>query len=125
MFEQVTDLSTGITSQREFSTTEADAINIERAPKLNDLINEVKKEAANRILRRYPDWKQANMNMRANELNDIRFDRTLTTEEEVERQTLKEIATWIKSVRSASDSIEARLSSEPNLMITDDSLWPV
>lgn len=71
----------------------------------------VKAEAGARINTRYPAAAQANMNMRATELVDTRFDRDLTPEEETERSALKAAAAWIKSVRTASDDIEAGLPS--------------
>ncbi|MDK9721659.1 MAG: hypothetical protein OEL53_10805 [Rhodospirillales bacterium] len=84
----------------------------------------VKLEAQRRILARYSFAAQSNMNMRANELNDIRFDRALSPEEETERQQLKAIAVWIKSVRAASDVIEARLADDPYLDTASQPDWP-
>ncbi len=75
-------------------------------------INQIKEEAGRRILALYPTWKQANMNMRAAELVDIRLDRELTPEETAERDTLIAAAAWIKDVRAASDSIEAALPND-------------
>lgn len=75
-------------------------------------IAEVKAEAGRRILARYPTWKQANMNMRATELVDARVDRELTAEETTEREALLAAAEWIKSVRAASDAIEAALPDD-------------
>lgn len=85
----------------------------------------VKAEAARRILSRYSFAAQSNMNMRANELNDIRFDRALTPGEEAERQALKSIAAWIKSVRDASNAIEERLAADPYLDPAAQPDWPV
>lgn len=73
---------------------------------------EVKAEASRRILARYPTWRQANMNMRATELVDIRLDRELTTEETAEREAMLSAAAWIKAVRTASDEIEAALPDD-------------
>lgn len=73
---------------------------------------EVKAEAGRRILERYPTWKQANMNMRATELVDIRVDRELTAEETAERLAMLSAAAWIKDVRAASDAIEAALPDD-------------
>lgn len=75
-------------------------------------IAEVKAEAGRRILALYPTWKQANMNMRATELVDIRLDRELTMEETAERDALLAAAAWIKDVRAASDAIEAALPDD-------------
>lgn len=86
---------------------------------------DVKAEARRRILTRYPDWKQANMNAEAVQHLLIRVEGGTWTPEQaarvVELQAAKE---WIDSVRTASDAIEARLASEPDLDITDDILWP-
>ncbi len=75
-------------------------------------IAEVKAEAGQRILALYPTWKQANMNMRATELVDIRLDRELTAEETAEREAMLSAAAWIKEVRAASDAIEAALPDD-------------
>lgn len=75
-------------------------------------IAEVKTEAGRRILERYPTWKQANMNMRATELVDIRVDRDLTEAETAERAAMLSAAAWIKDVRAASDAIEASLPDD-------------
>lgn len=75
-------------------------------------IGEVKAEAGRRILERYPTWKQANMNMRATELVDIRLDRELTEDETAERAAMLSAAAWIKEVRAASDVIEASLPDD-------------
>lgn len=75
-------------------------------------IAEVKAEAGRRILALYPTWKQANMNMRATELVDVRLDRELTTEESAERLAMLSAAAWIKDVRAASDAIEAALPND-------------
>lgn len=75
-------------------------------------IAEVKAEAGRRILERYPTWKQANMNMRATELVDIRLDRELTEHETAEREAMLSAAAWIKEVRAASDAIEAALPDD-------------
>lgn len=75
-------------------------------------IADVKAEASRRILARFPTWKQANMNMRATELVDIRLGRELTTEETAERDALLGAAAWIKAVRTASDDIEAALPDD-------------
>lgn len=77
-----------------------------------DAIQAVKAEASRRILERYPTWKQANMNMRATELVDVRLERELTTEETTEREALLTAAAWIKAVRTASDDIEAALPDD-------------
>ncbi|MDP1599027.1 hypothetical protein [Phenylobacterium sp.] len=75
-------------------------------------IADVKAEAGRRILERFPTWKQANMNMRATELVDIRLDRELTADETAEREAMLSAAAWIKDVRAASDAIEAGLPDD-------------
>jgi hypothetical protein len=75
-------------------------------------VQSVKAEAGRRILALYPTWKQANMNMRATELVDLRIDRELTAEEAAERDELIAAAEWIKAVRAASDAIEAALPTD-------------
>lgn len=75
-------------------------------------VADVKAEAGRRILERFPTWKQANMNMRATELVDIRLDRDLTEAETVEREAMLSAAAWIKEVRAASDAIEAALPDD-------------
>ena len=92
-------------------------------------IGEVKAEAGRRILQRYPTWKQANMNMRATELVDIRLDRELTPDEAAEREAMLSAAAWIKDVRAASDAIEAALPDDADglcsfVAATADG-WPV
>lgn len=65
--------------------------------------------------------KQLNANMRANELNDIRHERTLTVEEEAEAAALRNLAAAIKHIRARSDAIEA-MSPIP-ADFADDSRW--
>lgn len=86
----------------------------------------IKAEAGRRILGRYSQSQQQNMNMRATELVDTRFDRDLTEDEEAERVALKAAAAWIKSVRAASDDIEADLPSDLEGLIAFDITagWP-
>lgn len=69
----------------------------------------IKDEARARIVGRYSLEQQANMNMRATELVDTRLEREWTEDEAAERVVLKAAAAWIKSVRTASDEIEAAL----------------
>ena len=90
---------------RDYTSEELAALHSQR-------IGEVKAEAGRRILERYPTWKQANMNMRATELVDIRLDRELTEAETAEREAMLSAAAWIKEVRAASDAIEAALPDD-------------
>lgn len=64
--------------------------------------------------------KQLNANMRANELNDIRADRSWTEQEAAEAQALRTMAAAIKAIRAASDVIE----QNPPLEVEKDSRWP-
>jgi hypothetical protein len=67
--------------------------------------------------------KQSNANMRANELNDKRISGgTLTQEEETEATALRNLATAIKAIRSASNDIEA-MDPIP-LDYADNAYWP-
>lgn len=66
--------------------------------------------------------KQANANMRANELNDKRLaGESLSAEEMSEAQALRNLAEAIKALRAKSNDIEA-LSPIP-LDYTDDQVW--
>lgn len=81
----------------------------------------VKAEARRRILARYPDWKQTNMVARGVELLDIwRVNGRWTAEEQAERDALDAAWAWIKSVRSASNDIEERLTDD----FASDAKWP-
>lgn len=75
-------------------------------------VAEIKAEAGRRILAAYPLWKQSNLNKRASELNDIRFDRALTEAEDAERLALRAAAAWVDAVRAASNALEAALPSD-------------
>ena len=83
-------------------------------------IEQVKEEAQRRILARFPDWKQRNMLARATELQENRIGRLLTTEEDAEITDLWAAWAWIKSVRAASDVLEATLPTD----FRDDKNWP-
>ena len=86
-------------------------------------VDDVKAEAGRRILAVYADWKQRNMTMRATELQEIRIGGgTLTAQEETERLALIAASDWVKSVRVASDVIEA-MDPIPN-DFRNDSFWP-
>jgi hypothetical protein len=83
----------------------------------------VKLEARQRILARYPEWKQANMTARGIELQDIwRRNGEWTVEEQAEATALMDAWAWIKSVREASDAIEA-LEKVPTDYNADER-WP-
>lgn len=66
--------------------------------------------------------KQLNANMRANELNDKRLSGgELTTEEAAEAAALRGLAENIKSIRAASNEIEAMTPIPADY--ADDSRW--
>ena len=69
-------------------------------------IQQIKREAAERINELLPAWKQSNLNARANELNAIRFDRELTENEQSEWQSM--LNTWqaVKQIRIDSNAAE-------------------
>lgn len=81
----------------------------------------VRAEARRRILALYPEWKQANLSARALELVEmIAQGETLTTEEQAERDEIDATWQWIKSVRAASNGMEA----DPPADFTSDHRWP-
>lgn len=83
----------------------------------------VKVECGRRIYTPFPQWKQANMTARAVELQEIRSeDGALSGALADELADLRAAWDWIKSVRLASDAIEA-LDPIP-LNYTDDVHWP-
>lgn len=90
---------------RTWSTTNYSAP--ERAALRTAKLGDVKAEASRRILAQYPIWRQINMTARATELTELRFDRDWTGPEAAEAAALKAVFAWIKSVRAASDVIEA------------------
>lgn len=84
---------------------------------------QVKLECRNRILARFPDWKQTNMLARAVELQNIwRLVGKWADSEAAEAAALDAAWAWIKATRAASDEIE-RL--DPILAdYTDGKRWP-
>lgn len=71
----------------------------------------VKAEASARILAAFPMWKQMNLNARATELtNALAANGAYTEAEAIEALRLQAVWAWIRSVRAASDSIEAALA---------------
>lgn len=84
---------------------------------------DVKDEARRRILAVYPDWKQANMTARGVELiQKLAQGGAWTQDEEAEAAALEDAWSWIKSVRAASDAIEA-LSPLPR-DYSAETRWP-
>jgi hypothetical protein len=95
---------------------------VERRP-LAEQQAAVKVEARNRILARFPEWKQANLTARGVELQDIwRLNGAWTAQEQAEADALNAVWAWIKSVRAASDAIEA-MSPIPH-DYASDQYWP-
>lgn len=89
--------------------------------------NDVRAEAQRRIIALVgaPDLtgcliKQLNANMRANELNDFRHSRELTTDEAAEAEALRGLADQIKAIRAASNVLEP--NPPPDYAL--DSHWP-
>lgn len=102
-------------------------------------IKETKAEAQRRIFARYPQTKQANMQARSDELDRIesgrwrdtsglqQLARLLTASEIYELASFNVAWTWVKSVRAASDQIEADIqaSTDPaNFDVINSSRWP-
>jgi hypothetical protein len=84
---------------------------------------DIKAEARSRILTVFPDWRQANMTARGVELQDIwRRKGTWTQQEQAEADALQAAWDWIKSVRAASDTIEAMQPLPGDYR--DDRHWP-
>ena len=82
---------------------------------------DVKIEARFRILQKYPDWKQSNMNNRGVELQNLwRQNGSWTSAETSEETSLRAAWTWIDSVRAASNTLESSLPRN----YQDDSNWP-
>lgn len=83
----------------------------------------VKTECGRRIYTPFPQWKQANLTARATELVNLRVvNGALTPEETAEFALLQSIWDWIKSVRAASDVLEA-MDPIP-LSYQSDQHWP-
>lgn len=85
-------------------------------------VKEVKNKARELIVSRYPEWKQANMTARAVELIGYKINRALTQDEQAEEVALTAVWSWIKSVREASDLIEAQTPIP--LDFDTDERWP-
>jgi len=82
------------------------------APSVADLTDRIKSHAGNLILAQYSFSAQLNMTMRASELVDIKASGgALAADELAEEAALKAAAAWIKSVRAASNTLEAALPS--------------
>ena len=101
---------------------EADRVRVVRStPPITAM--QVKLECRNRILARFPDWKQTNMLARAVELQNIwRLVGTWADSEAAEAAALDAAWAWVRATRAASDVIEA-LSPIP-ADYAHDVRWP-
>jgi hypothetical protein len=87
------------------------------------LAEDVKAEAQRRIYEHYPEWRQLNMTARGIELQDIWREAGQWTEQEsADAKACRQAWEWIKSVRAASDALEA-LSPIPTGYRNDEN-WP-
>lgn len=84
----------------------------------------VKQEAGRRINAAWPEWKQRNITARGTELVRIRLDRAWTAEEQTEADAVQAVWDWVKSVRAASDAIEADTATLTLSAMRGDSRWP-
>ena len=73
-------------------------------------IQQIKREAAERINDICPAWKQSNLNARANELNGIRHDREWTSEERDEWLSMMDLWQSVKQIRIDSNIAESVVS---------------
>lgn len=104
------------------------AIRINPDKKAAVMIPRIKEEAQRRIIKLTGQSnlissmiKQSNSNMRATELNDKRVSGIdLSPAEVIEADALRELAVSIKSIRAASNNVEAELPDD----YTDDRHWP-
>jgi hypothetical protein len=83
---------------------------------------QVKAEAARRILARFPEWKQTNMLARGLELQHAYTERDWTAEEQADADAMQAAWDWIKAVRAASNAIEAGGSIAADF--ATDERWP-
>lgn len=77
-----------------------------RAP----VIARIKALAHEKILSFLPDWKQSNLNARMNELNEARFSRSLTADEQAEVEAMRAAWAKAKAIRDASNVHGAALA---------------
>lgn len=73
-------------------------------------IQQIKREAAERINDICPSWRQSNLNARANELNAIRHDREWTSEEQNEWAQMMDLWQSVKQIRIDSNIAESVVS---------------
>lgn len=106
---------------------------VQRRPDV-ELSGLIKLECRRRILERFPDWKQANIQAREGELHRIQVGlmrdaagelipaRSLTESELAEEIAIAQSWAWIKATRSASDAIEVMTPIPADY--ADDARWP-
>lgn len=106
------DVSTGIETvvyyeQAEWDTLQAELAAAELPNAKAVRIEEIKREAYDRIVTILPEYKQRNGLARALELQNEARTRALTTEEEAELADFKTLWSQLKAVRADSDAAEA------------------
>jgi hypothetical protein len=85
-----------------------------------DQIRQIKTDAGDIILARYPFHKQINYTARGTELLRNRNERPLTPEELEEQKFLEGILGWINAQRAETDRLEALVKSVVDGDLTDD-----
>lgn len=80
----------------------------------------IRAEAARRIGKSVPDWKQFNLISRGVELVSISLERKLSKAEDAEQAYIQTVWSWIKSVRDASNSLEVKAPQD----YVSDKYWP-
>ena len=125
--KQVVSLATGKTESRlltaaeELRKTQQEALAASKEEVGRP--RRVKAEARKRILAIYPEWKQQNLTARAVELVELKHDNTTwTSAEQTEADAIKVIWEWVKSVRTASDDLEAQNPVPADFF--EDTYWP-
>lgn len=75
------------------------------------IIAQVKALAYGKIVAFLPAWQQSNFNARMNELNEARFSRVLTADEDAEVEAMRSQWDRAKAIRAASNAHEANLAA--------------
>jgi hypothetical protein len=94
-----------------------------------DMVERTNDLAGQKIIAIMPEWKQSNLNMRANELNWLKGAGTITPAEEAEAVALIAVANDdIKPIRAASDviviAINAAMTPAAAVAAFDAGVWP-
>ncbi len=125
--KQVVNLATGktetktLTAAEELKKTQDEALSASKEELSRPV--RVKLEARRRILAVYPVWKQANLTARTVELVELKHDNgTWTVPEQTEADVIQAVWDWVKSVRTASDDLEAQNPVPPDFV--EDKHWP-